>query len=422
MPVPTNSRTRWLMLAAASIMLSVSMGQFVNGLAAFFEPLEREFGWARGDIAFINTAGLIGLGLGGVLMGFLADRVSIRQVAIIGALATGGCIFAASRANSLPQFYVLFFLGGAFGGGALFAPLFALVGGWFQTGTGLAIGIASAGQAIGQGGIPLVNTMLIEALGWRMTFAASGLATLGTLLALAFVLRTPPALAVGSGAAAVSVPAPASVAWRQAMPLLCSAVLLCCSLMAVPLIHLMPLVQGCGIAPTEAGGVLLALMLSAIFGRIAFGKLADRVGPLPAYFAASAWQTVLVFGFPMIGDLGSFQAFAVVYGFGYGGVMTCVLTTIRAFAPAKRASSATGFVLAFGWAGHGLGGYLGGAFFDLTLGYELAFAAAALAGTINLVLIVTLWSISRRQSRSTVEGAAGSPLPAGTVPPLAVTE
>ena len=46
------------------------------------------------------------------------------------------------------QFYALFFVAGVFGAG-LFVPLITIVGNGFPAGAGLAIGIASAGQAVG---------------------------------------------------------------------------------------------------------------------------------------------------------------------------------------------------------------------------------------------------------------------------------
>ncbi|WP_108261531.1 MFS transporter [Mangrovicoccus ximenensis] len=138
--------------------------------------------------------------------------------------------------------------------------------------------------------------------------------------------------------------------------LLSLAVICCCALMSVPLMHLVPLVQGCGISGPEAGQVMLLMMLSAIAGRIAFGRLADRAGAVPAYLIASAWQTLLVAGFAQLGDLGQFRLFAPIYGFGYAGVMTGVLTTIRALVPARHRAGASGVIIAFAWLGHGLGG------------------------------------------------------------------
>jgi len=155
---------RWVIVFVAAAILAVAMGQLVNGLSVLFVPLEVEFAWPRGSIALINSAGLIGLALGGIAMGSLADRANIRNVCLFGAVVVGVCVYLASWAETLWQFYILFFLAGAFGGGSLFAPVIALVGNWFRTGAGLAIGIVSAGQAVSQGGIPFGTAFLIDAL------------------------------------------------------------------------------------------------------------------------------------------------------------------------------------------------------------------------------------------------------------------
>lgn len=396
----THSREpgyRWVIAFTAAAILAIAMGQLVNGLSVFFIPLEQAFGWARGDIAFINTVGLVGLAVGGIAMGNLADRADIRKVCLFGASVTGLCVLAAAWAEALWQFYLLFFLAGAFGGGALFAPLIALVGNWFRTGAGLAIGIAAAGQGVGQGGVPFGTAFLIEALGWRDAFMAQGLITLGLLVPLALLMRPPPpentSAAAGNGRAAPPLPL------NVVVPTLSLAVLMCCTCMAVPLMHLVPLIQGKGIAAPEAGSVLFVMMLAAIVGRVAFGRLADMIGAIPAYMTASLWQTLLVFVFTQINDLDLLYVFAPIYGFGYAGVMTGVLITTRALTPAARRAGATAIILAFGWLGHGLGGYQGGLFYDLTGGYDVSFANAALAGMLNLVIVGSLFlAVRRRQA------------------------
>jgi hypothetical protein len=52
--------------------------------------------------------------------------------------------------------------------------------------------------------------------------------------------------------------------------------------MSVPLMHLVPLIQGLCISGTDASGVLFAMLMAAILGRVAFGKLADLIGPMSA--------------------------------------------------------------------------------------------------------------------------------------------
>jgi MFS family permease len=373
-------------VAVAAVLLAVVMGQTVNGVSAFFGPLEAEFGWRRADTSLINAAGLGGLALGGVVMGLLADMLPVRRVILFGAIVSSGSGLAASQASELWQFCLLSFLTGAFGAGALFGPLFALVGAWFRAGAGLAIGLASAGQAIGQGGMPLLDSLLIDALGWRAAFAAVGAGSFVLLVPLTLLVRPAPALPPGP-----AVTAAPRAAQAQALPLIAAAVLLCCSLMSVPLVHLLPLIRSCGVGATEASGAVLVMMLSAIGGRIAFGRLADRIGAVPAYLIASGSQTALVFGFVLLSDIGHFYVFAPIYGFGYGGVMTCVLATIREAVPADRRASRTGIIMAFAWAGHGIGGYVGGALYDMTASYDLSFLSAAMAGCLNLFLLAILW-------------------------------
>jgi MFS family permease len=391
---------RWVIVFVAAVALALAMGQLVNGLSVFVVPLELEFGWRRGDIALINTAGLAGLAVGGLLMGRLAERFGTRQVMLAGAAVLGLCVAGASQAQALWQFYLLFLAAGFLGGAAFYAPLIALVGNWFTAGAGLALGLASAGQALGQGGIPVVATLLIESLGWRGAFVGLGAGTLAILLPLALLAREPARRPPGSVGGSDEGPH-IGLPHKLVLPLLGLAVLGCCTLMAVPLMHLVPLMLGRGVPAADAGGVMLAMLTAGIAGRICFGRLADRIGALPAYMTASLWQTAMVFGFTLFQSLDGFYAYALLYGFGYAGVMTGVLTTTRALTPASRRASAMGVIGVFGWGGHGLGGYLGGLLFDVTGGYVMSFAIAVSAGLLNLAVLTVLLLATRQRRLQT---------------------
>lgn len=170
--------------------------------------------------------------------------------------------------------------------------------------------------------------------------------------------------------------------------------------MAVPLMHLVPLIQSvCGVG-AEAGGPLLLMLVAAIGGRLFFGRLADMIGPLRAWMAATAWQTALMLGFLTLGTMQAFWIFAPLYGFGYGGVMTGVLISVRALTLPSRRASATGIVLALGWLGHALGGWQGGLSFDFSETYVWAFTNATMFGLINLAIIGALYLALRRRFSS----------------------
>jgi predicted MFS family arabinose efflux permease len=306
----------------------------------------------------------------------------------------GVCLIAASQAGSPWMLSALFFVAGALGGGTLFAPIFAYVGNWFPKGAGVAIGVAAAGQAVGQGAVPFLAAWLIEPLGWRNAMLALGCGTLAILLPLACGMRrAPPAASAASSHEPQLKPA-------LAVPMLSGAVFFCCTCMAVPLMHLMPLMQNLCISSTDAGGVMFAMLLAAIAGRVAYGKLCDKIGATRSWFVASALQTMGVLAFTQFASLREFLLFSIVYGFAYAGVMTSILVTVRALTPARNKATWMGIVLSFAWLGHAFGGFQGAFAYDLTAGYQAGFAAGALAGAGNLILVGTIIWLTRPKARS----------------------
>ncbi len=122
----------WVIVAVSAIILAVGGGVFVNLATAFFKPLIAEFGWQRGSTSLIYTAGVVGMAFGGIVMGRVADHSTTRRVGLFGVIVVGLCLLTIAHAEALWQFCLLFFLGGFFGGGSLFAPLVANVGNWFK--------------------------------------------------------------------------------------------------------------------------------------------------------------------------------------------------------------------------------------------------------------------------------------------------
>lgn len=395
----TEPAYRWVIVGISAIMLGGGVGLIANGISVFFEPLHSEFGWKRGSVSLIYFSGIMGLALGGIVMGRIADRIAIRWVCLFGVIVMGLCLIAVARADALWQFNLCFFVAGFLGAGSLFAPLVANVGNWFSSNVGLALGITSAGQALGQGGVPYGAALLIGALGWRDALMAMGLVALVVLLPLALLIRQPPkraAAAMSDGADADDA-SPVPLSTNTVVIWMSLAVVLCCTCMSVPLIHLVPLIQDRGVALDQAAGVLFVMLMVAVVGRIAFGRLADMIGPIPAYFTASCWQTLMVFFFIQMEALHSFYIFVVIYGFGYAGVMTGIIICMRTLTPLSRRAGSLGIVTTFGWLGHGLGGYQGGFFYDLMGSYTLPYANAAFAGVLNLIVVGALYYTIRRR-------------------------
>ena len=134
----------------------------------------------------------VGAALGGLVWGSLSDRIGARRIAFIGAVAMSAGLTALKWQSDLQAALCLYFLIGAVGFASLFAPLIALTGLWFNERKGLAIGIVTAGGAIGQGVVPYLGRLLITEFGWRDAMLYLGVGYFVVLFPLVFLLRPAP--------------------------------------------------------------------------------------------------------------------------------------------------------------------------------------------------------------------------------------
>jgi MFS family permease len=386
----------WMIVAVATVCLALGFG--AGGMVSvLMEPFEQEFGWYRADISMAYTTHTIGAALGGLVWGGLSDRIGARKIAFIGAVAMSAGLMALKWQSDQWLLYALYFLIGALGFACLFTPLVALAGLWFNERKGLAIGIVTAGGAIGQGVVPYLGRLLITELGWRDAMLCLGASYFVVLFPLMFLLRPAPSAGRPSHQGDRSDDNLWNVPHAITIPWLCLAGFFCCICMAVPLVHLVPLGIDLGCTPQTAAGLLLALMISGVFGRLFFGWLADRVGGLLAYFLASLAQTSVVFWFTQTGNVATLFQLSVLFGFGFAGVMTCLLICAREAAPLRLSGSAMAIVTTAGWIGMGLGGYQAGFFYDVGASYLLSYANAAIAGILNLLIVAALFGYRRHR-------------------------
>jgi sugar phosphate permease len=70
----------WVVLAAAFVIISMSIGTLFT-LAVFLKPIEDSMGWSRSGIGAIGLFNWIVMGAGGVVSGYVSDRLGTRRVA-----------------------------------------------------------------------------------------------------------------------------------------------------------------------------------------------------------------------------------------------------------------------------------------------------------------------------------------------------
>jgi MFS family permease len=371
---------------AATVAMAMGFGG-LGLITVFMAPMEAEFGWSRSDTSLGYALSTTGMALGAFFWGRLSDRMDLRPLLAIGGAGMVASLLVMSTLHSLSVFYIAHVIYGGLGFSVLYSPLLSTSAEWFPERRGMVIGLVTAGGAAGQGLLPFFARFLINAFGWRWAFAGIG-GTLLAALALALpVLRWP----LGTRAPTVNCAnAPATRAETTMVATLALAAFLCCMCMGVPVVHMSNFIGAvCGSLSAGVNSLLIAMFAGAI-GRVCFGVIADRIGPLQAYGIASVTQTACVLAFPALGDSLSFMVVSGVFGFGFAGNMTCLSLCVRHAVPASRFGGAIGAVMMIAWAGMAAGGYVGGASFDVSRSYTTSFVLAGLSGVMNLVIIGAL--------------------------------
>jgi MFS family permease len=378
-------------------MVAMAFGA-IGTVAVFLEPLAAEFGWPRAEVSAAYSVATVATGLGGIAMGYFADRVPVRRVALFGALVPGLAFAFLAELQSALGLYVLHALMGLVGIGAIMAPLNSLASLWLARNPGLAIGIVSAGGAAGQGLVPYFARHLILTEGWRQAYLILGVLFISVMVPLALLLRDAP------HRQAVRPATPGGLSATRLLALLSLAAALCCVCMATPLVHVVTLGSDRGLAGREAAGLLAVMMVAGMAGRIAFGRIADRAGSLRTYLAASAGQTLLAFLFPYAGSAVQLYALSALFGLVFSGAMTSFLLCAREYAPAGKTGLSIGVVMFFAWIGMALGAWQGGLFYDLCGNYFPSFANASLAGVANLLILALLYLYTAQGQRKRKRG------------------
>ncbi|MFT5439024.1 MAG: MFS family permease, partial [Alphaproteobacteria bacterium] len=178
-----------MVLAGTVTILLVSAGGMYLIVVAL-KDVAQEFGWPRAVPSFAFSLQFIGSGIGGVIMGHVLDRFGYIVPAVVGTICVSAGAILASHIDSAWQLYMIYlFFFGLSGQGSLAAPALANVARWYDKKRGLAVGIASSGQALAGIIWPPVMGAVLLAIGWRDMFFWYGVFAFCAMVPLCFAVR-----------------------------------------------------------------------------------------------------------------------------------------------------------------------------------------------------------------------------------------
>jgi MFS family permease len=282
-----------LALAGAGTTASVTM---LYGFGTLVLPLQKAFGWSRGDLQLAISCLSGGVVVASQLAGWCNLRWGLRRMTLISLLALGLALFATTVVSgSIGWFYLAYFLAPIAGVGVTFVTWTQLVSQWFDERRGLALALVLCGSGLSAAILPPLLSWAIERWDWRAGFLVlGGLPILLTLpIAWAWFRATPPAAAAApvSAAAKAQTAAIDSADFKATLRsrkfwTLNVALTLVVSAIVGMVTNTVPLLRDIGLTAQQAGSVFGSFGIALISGRVIAGWLIDRLwAPGVAAFA-----------------------------------------------------------------------------------------------------------------------------------------
>jgi MFS family permease len=377
----------WRVVAGAFLCMLTGYA-VAYSFAAFFGPLEAEFGAQRGDTSLVFSIAAFLYFLLGLPAGLIGDRLGPRPVVIGGLLIVALGLVVAAQASALWHIYVGYSLGVGLGVGFSYVPSVTAVQHWFVRRRGTASGIAVAGIGVGTLiGAPLANA-LIGHLGWRQTYLVlAGLTVAGAIVAGFLIRRDPrfyglepdgePAPAGNAPAVPSGFTLPQAVRTGPFWAVYASALLMSFGLFT-PFVHLVPYARDVGLGP--GFGVLLITLLGvgSTVGRFLFASVTSWLGRRLSFALMLIGAGAMLVVWSLSTSAGALIFFALLFGAFYGGFV--------AIAPSLAADyfggRALGAVIGALYSGVAFGALLGSPVAGYAYDFFGSYAGAILAGAL----------------------------------------
>src|SRR6266436_3164831 len=156
------------------------------------KPIQESLGIDRSVVALAGALVWVGTGAGGIFMGWLADRIGIRRVVIIGACMIGGGLALSSLGSVWALYIGHGLMVGLLGNGGVYPPLLVYISRWFERRRGAAIALISSGQYVAGVLWPSLFEQGLALIGWQTLMLGYAGIVLLLILPATFLLKPPP--------------------------------------------------------------------------------------------------------------------------------------------------------------------------------------------------------------------------------------
>ena len=307
-----------------------------------------------------------------------------------------------SQISAIWHLYLFYGVIVAIGMSGAFIPMVSTVARWFVKRRGLMTGVVVAGIGLGTMFIPPIASRLIAAYGWSNSYIIVGIiALVFIILAAQFLRRDPAQMGQRPDGANNEVEVRSLNANARDFSLqeairskqfwiFCAMFLIFLFCINTIMVHIAAHATDLKFSETAAANILATIGGVSIVGRLATGALADRVGTKSAMIIAFIVLTIALFWLQFAPELRMLYLFAVIFGLGYGGLVTLSSPLAADLFGLSSHGGILGITFFVGSFGAASGPFLAGRIFDATGSYQPAFLACGILGIIGIILALLL--------------------------------
>jgi MFS family permease len=397
--VSIETKQSWTVALAALVTMLMAFGAaWITAVG--LKDIAAEVDGARSIPALANSLAWLGSGVGGIMMGRIADKVGTRWTVIFGALMIGLGLTISTIGPPWPLWIGHGLFIGLIGLSGINAPLYIYVSRWFDKRRGSALALISSGSYLAGAIWPPIFERVIGTYGWREAMLWYGAAEIIVIVPLALIYFSHPPEVIHPPVATngAAKPRVLGLSSNTMFVLMCVAPFLCCIPMSIPQGHLVAFCSDLGISRTMSALMLSTLLGTAFLSRQIWGVISDKIGGLTTILIGSAWQALAMTAFLFTQNEAGLFTVSAAFGLGFAGIIPAYVLAARELFPPSEASWRIPTLLLSTGVGMAFGGWLAGLLYDYYGYYAPAFAVGIGSNLLNIVLIG--WLVLRWRNRA----------------------
>ena len=400
-----NIPYKYIIAAACFGTQAIGIGLFVT-YGVLINPLIEEFGWTRATISGASSLAFFLMGLVGILIGRLNDKIGPRKVMLFTSCFIGLGFFLTSKIQSIWQLYLFYGILVGIGLSSIDVIALSTTARWFVNRRGIVTGLVKVGTGAGQLIIPLTASLLIAGFGWRTSIVFIGIFGMILLALISRLLhRDPEEMGLKSQEKAISK---IDVRGKEGIDLSFSqalrthqfwlifivnfAVVYC---LLIILVHIVPFTRDLGVSATKAAGVISTIGGVSMLGRFATGIFIDRYNSRLAMIFCFVLLISTLLWLQIADELWMIYLFAACYGIAHGGFFTAISPIVAEYFGISAHGVLFGVIVFSGCFGGSVGPILAGHIFDVTGSYSPAFWLSSFIALLGLGFIILLKPIRK---------------------------